>query len=358
MLATGMVWVAFAALCVPVQAQNSTSDDPAWTVKDRSTSRAGCWHTPRPQTLEEIGKVYQNGLARERRKTEVRGYPARAMLALSDGRLRTAYSAGLLVGWGETAQRPDFAVVTAAGVSALIAPFAFLGAEGDQIIADIFACDTLSFEDMASRAVSHLTHERLERIAQRHEGGDRLVVALPGSAARAESVWDLGAIAASRNPEAATYIERILLAAVDPAVFIDPETVPGGVGTVVRRNRVFREVGSGEPFLSPDPAGVPLGSYYLIHNGVLFPDEGDAFAKTQREAGAEVSLVPAHDFFLRSHASKASIRIASPRPYLGIQPQSDFDMAYMRALFVDTFRQARMGREWRRTFPDRERSYQ
>lgn len=246
-------------------------------------------------------------------------------------------------------------------MSALIAPFAFLGAEGDQ---KTFSCEAASLQDMAERAASYIDAETLETIARRHEAGARLMVALPGSAARRETVWDIGALAASRHPKAQRYIRNILVAAVDLTTFIDPATVPMAAGTLVERNTNFRQIGAGEPFLSArgDPHSVT--ATYLIHNGVLFPDEGEAYmaAAARSTASGSASLradkpvVPAYDFFLAAEASRAEVHIASPRPHLNLQPASDFDTSYLRALFLDAYREGRMSREWRSTFPDRNNS--
>jgi hypothetical protein len=315
---------------------------------------------PQPQTLEEVAIVVQNQQRRAARGSGSSLAPKPAALALSGGRLKTAYGAGLLVGWGETGRRPDFSAVTAVGVSALVAPFAFLGAEGDQKIADIFSCEVASLQDMAERAASFIEAETLERIARRHEAGARLMVALPGSAARRETVWDIGAIAASRDPRAQRYIRNILVAAVDLTTFIDPAALPMNVGALVERNSAFRQIGAGEPFLSVRSVSAPHDATY---NGVLFPDEGRAYMAARSKAAgaatlrAEMPVVPAYDFFLAAEASRAAVYIASPRPYLNLQPASDFDMAYLRALFLDAYRQGRMSREWRVTFPDQDRPY-
>lgn len=120
-----------------------------------------CWRPPQARTVEEAVIVAQNE-ANVAAGRGMSGTPA--MLALSDGRLKTAYSAGLIVGWGETGKRPAFSVVTAVGMSALLAPFAFIGRDGDGAIADIFACDAASLEEMAAR-------HRLSR--RRRHGADR-----------------------------------------------------------------------------------------------------------------------------------------------------------------------------------------
>lgn len=321
-----------------------------------------CWEVPQPRTIEEMAHVAEN---QQRRSSPARVPSAEPrLLALSDGNLKTAYGAGLLVGWGETGKRPTFTSVTAVGLSALVAPFAFLGTAYDRTIADIYTCGAGSVQDMAERAASSIDAAVLEAIARKHESGGRLVVALPGSAARRESIWDLGAIAASRHPQASRHIRTILFAAADLTTAIDPATVPMAAGTFTERNPTFRNIGAGERFLFMRGSASPDAAVYLIHNGVLFPDEGEAYM-TAREAvsssptreATRPLVVPAYDFFLAARGTETAVRLASPRPRILLPPASEFDIAYIRALFIDTYRQARMGREWRRTFADRTRNY-
>lgn len=318
------------------------------------SASAACWDVPAPQTVQEAVIVAQNASERAARPGR-RGTPA--MLALSDGRLKAAYGAGLIVGWGETANRPDFAVVTAVGTSALIAPFAFLGGTGDRAIADIFACGAPNMQGMAQNAASHLTDVVIEQIAARHRAGARLFIALPGSAARPETVWDFGVIAASRHRDAADLMARLLLAAVDLTTYVDPDTSPVKAGTKVVRNPQLRRAGAGEPFLSTPGLKAPPVPTFLIHNGIVFADEGEEFAAVQASkpgaAPAGAWLLPAYDFFSAAHGEGAPTLIASPRAHMNIQTQqSAFDMKYMRALFLHSYRQGRMRREWRSTLID------
>ena len=64
--------------------------------------------------------------------------PPLNFLAISGGGDRGAFSAGLLVGWTEAGDRPDFAVVTGISTGALLAPFAFVGPEYDQTVKTIY----------------------------------------------------------------------------------------------------------------------------------------------------------------------------------------------------------------------------
>src|SRR5215475_13878901 len=60
------------------------------------------------------------------------------VLALSGGGAEGAFGAGLLVGWTEAGNRPDFSVVSGTSSGALIAPFAFLGASHDPTLKGLF----------------------------------------------------------------------------------------------------------------------------------------------------------------------------------------------------------------------------
>ena len=74
------------------------------------------------------------GLGRRSRARHARADPQLAdtgdrpaILALSGGGADGAFGAGLLNGWTQRGDRPQFAIVTGASAGALIAPFAFLG---------------------------------------------------------------------------------------------------------------------------------------------------------------------------------------------------------------------------------------
>ena len=196
---------------------------------------------------------------------------------------------------------------------ALVAPFAFIGPAGDRIIADIFNCPAGHLGGMAERAVSYLDEAVIEAIAREHDAGRRLLVALTGSPARAEAVWDIGRVAASRQPQAAALIRRVLLAAVDAHAFVDPRDAPIKAGKVVPRNFTFRTLGAGAQFLFPSEVAQVSGSgarYYLIHNTGVFPDESADYIRARtgaddRHADAQ-AIVPAYDIVRHSLATQSS----------------------------------------------------
>jgi len=60
------------------------------------------------------------------------------ILALSGGGANGAFGAGILYGWSAAGTRPTFKMVTGISTGALIAPFAFLGADYDQILKQVY----------------------------------------------------------------------------------------------------------------------------------------------------------------------------------------------------------------------------
>lgn len=172
---------------------------------------AKCWDPPPLNNLWDIVQTQASALFASAEVAE----SERPILALSSGDMDAAYSAGLLVGWGETGTRPEFAVVSGVGVSALIAPFAFLGQAGDQRLGDLFNCSVGSFKDLASAAAARLDETALASIASGHRSGRRLYLVTPSKDDRRSIVWDAGLIAASGDQKALAYLRSILAAAVD-----------------------------------------------------------------------------------------------------------------------------------------------
>ncbi|RTL64615.1 MAG: hypothetical protein EKK41_21395 [Hyphomicrobiales bacterium] len=332
----------------PAMAQDAPFSAPAFGA-------APCWESAQPATVEESGHVLANAEQRQVRRVSLARGGKAAVLALSAGEMRIAYAAGLLVGWGETGLRPDFSVVTAAGKSALLAPFAFVGDLGDKPITMLMNCaDASGWSQFADEAVALLDADILGAIARRHRAGARLLVALPGSPARQETVWDIGALAAAGDNASHALIARILKASIDLEALVPPEASGHGAGRLVERNRVFREVGTGEAFLWPDGMAVGSGMVHLIHNGVLFPDESDEFLTRFKPADEDkpgVWLVPGLVLFKKGQAAHAQVRFASVRPNLNLAAQRTFDPAYLKGLYLWAFRQGRMGKEWRTRLP-------
>jgi Patatin-like phospholipase len=88
---------------------------------------------------------------RERATLLKNGWPAEHLppanfLAISGGGDLGAFGAGLLIGWTEHGQRPEFKLVTGVSAGALIAPFAFLGPKYDDVLRTV--CTSIGPRDI------------------------------------------------------------------------------------------------------------------------------------------------------------------------------------------------------------------
>jgi len=63
--------------------------------------------------------------------------PPANLLAVSGGGDAGAFAAGILAGWSARGERPEFKVVTGISAGALIAPFAFLGPQYDDVVRSV-----------------------------------------------------------------------------------------------------------------------------------------------------------------------------------------------------------------------------
>jgi predicted acylesterase/phospholipase RssA len=189
---------------------------------------------------------------RERRVLAERGIdpghlPPAAYLAISGGGDDGAFAAGLLAGWTQRGDRPMFKVVTGISAGALVAPFAFLGPRYDSVLRnvgsrltsrDIFhlrsllsliTSDGLADDGpLASLIERYITPEVMRDIAAEYANGRLLFVGTTDLDAGHPVIWDMGAIASSKDPGAIALFRKVLLAStaipgVFPPVMIDVE---------------------------------------------------------------------------------------------------------------------------------------
>lgn len=135
------------------------------------------------------------------------------ILALSGGGADGAFGAGVLLGWTERGDRPEFRVVTGVSTGALIAPFAFLGTDYDDELKDaytsgvaddlgksrgimgLFTPGVLSTNRLSALVERYVDTPMVVAIAKEHAKGRRLVVATTNLDSQTGVVWDIGAIA-------------------------------------------------------------------------------------------------------------------------------------------------------------------
>lgn len=303
------------------------------------------------------------------------------ILALSSGGANGAYGAGVLVGWSEGGDRPEFEVVTGVSIGALMAPFAFIGRSRDADLRAAFTDGrtdrllqprwalalinpglyrTAPLREMVASAVDDAL---LVEIAQAHRGGRRLYVATTSLDTREQVIWDLGELAASADPDARARFIDILTAA---------SSVPGAFAPVLidveNQGRHVRELHAdgrltANFFVAPEAVlgdtsrdgrlqtNAP-GRLWVIVNGSAeetfsaAPDAGASVVGRTLEAmlnaSTRMSLIATAQFArlndLRFAATTAG-PAAEDRPF-------DFDRDRMGRLFQEGRRRALVGEVW------------
>jgi hypothetical protein len=283
------------------------------------------------------------------------------LLAISGGGSDGAFSAGVLAGWTQAGNRPDFSVVTGVSIGALIAPFAFLGPRYDDELrtsfttisaADIFedqpTADSLfDYWPLKRLIEQRITPKLLAEIATEHARGRRLFVVTTNLDAGRRVVWNMGAVAAGGDTQALKLFRDVLLASCSIPGFFSPVGV-----TVESKGRRFEEMhGDGTLtapfFVLPEPmlahasrARPPLGQVYVIVNsrpaaafkmadrnvpGVLGRSIGVALTSALQ---SEVSLLS-----LAGQRLGFSLQIAQIDPAFNYPSHGPFDGKYMQALY-------------------------
>lgn len=224
------------------------------------------------------------------------------ILALSGGAAGGAFGAGALTGLTKAGTRPDFAIVTGVSTGALIAPFAFLGSDWDERLADAYvgghASELLSIKRLGPALGSSLFRgdsldglvapfvdgPLIEAVAREHARGRRLLIATTNLDSQQATIWDMGAIATRGGEDAVRLFRDVLVASATlpglfPPKLIDVEA-RNAQGETERFQEMHADGGIAAPlFLMPDALlrwrdlGQRLrrGRVYVIFNTVLDP---------------------------------------------------------------------------------------
>ena len=169
------------------------------------------------------------------------------ILAISAGGSKGAYGIGLLNGWDDAGDLPTFRLVTGISTGALIAPFAFLGGDYLDIVAnfytnvteeDIFRSKTIfrvifsdslaSSKPLQKLIKKYINKELINKIAIEHKKGRRLFIGTTNLDENRLVIWNMGHIAEIGSERAIKLFQKIMLAsasvpAAHPPVYISME---------------------------------------------------------------------------------------------------------------------------------------
>ena len=241
--------------------------------------------------------------------------PTFDVLAISGGGADGAFGAGLLCGWTEHGDRPQFKLVTGISTGSLIAPFAFLGPDYDARLKEVYTTITTkniyrvrsllkmlrsdSITDtwpLAELAAKSMDDDMLRAIAAEHQKGRRLFVGTTNLDAQRLTIWDMGAIASVGTPEAYKLFRRILLASASipvmfPPIYLEVEAaghkydevhVDGGVvAEVITYEFIFRPLAVKAEVRGKDAKPRPA-RMYILRNSKTKAEWGRTEAGLQR----------------------------------------------------------------------------
>ena len=308
--------------------------------------------------------------------------PTANFLAISGGGDDGAFGSGILAGWTEAGDRPEFDLVTGVSTGALLAPYAFLGPSYDRQLRDAYT--TISADDVfVERGIvrgifddalddttplwkllsRYVDEPMVAAIAREYQKGRLLLIGTTDLDAQRGCIWNIGAIAASGNPGALDLIRKILRASsAVPGIFqpvmIDVELdgkhyqelhVDGGVIAqlfLYPANIDLRKVGMRER------------KAYVIRNAREDPRWATVERQTLSIAGRAISTMihtSGSNDLLRTYFVTQRDGVDYNLAYIGSDfsapHPADFDKAYMNALFDYGYQQARHGYAWKKVPP-------
>ena len=310
--------------------------------------------------------------------------PPAAMLAISGGGDAGAFGAGLLNGWSASGTRPEFKAVTGVSTGALIAPFAFLGPRYDDVLKSVYTevsqpdvfrprgllkgffgdamADTTPLYRMLER---HVDHALLAAIAAEYAKGRLLLVGTTNLDTLEPVIWNMTAIAASKDPRALTLFRRILLASAAipgafPPVMINVEVDGVHYQEMHVDGGAMAQVFFYPPNLRlPQETGVDRQrSLYIIRNARLDADWASVTRRTLPIAMRAVSALmqsqgvgDLHRIFTTAQRDGVDYNLAFIPPTFTTPHVKDFDTDYMRALYQVGYDMAAKGYPWRKSPP-------
>jgi hypothetical protein len=300
-------------------------------------------------------------------------------LALSGGGSDGAFGAGLINGWTQSGNRPEFAVVSGVSIGALIAPYVFLGPKYDQELRDAITGITAAdvFEDHATRESlldswplkrlieKRVTRDLLTEIAAEHKKGRRLLVATTNMDAGRRVIWNMGAIAERGDDKALKLFREILLASSSIPGFFQPVAIE-----VEANGKKFSEMHldgtitapffvAPEATFGPSGSGLPTKQIYVVVNSKLSSEflmpERNTVSVLGRAIGVALVTGLRTELLLMTTGAQrlgVTLNVAHVPESFSEPNRSLFDEKYMRALFELGAEKAKAGSVFESIAPD------
>ena len=311
-------------------------------------------------------------------------------LAISGGGENGAFAAGMLLGWTAAGNRPVFTTVTGISAGALVAPFAFLGPEYDEVLKSVSSelkaddvykrrgviralrTDAMATtEPLQALIAKYVDEEVMEKIAAAHREGRSLNIGTGNLDSMRPVIWRIGPIANSGHPDALALIRKILLASASVPAAFSPVLIPVEVdGTTYDELHVDGGATS-QVFLYPvgvdydevlaklEVPGRP--KVYVIRNARLDPIyqqiRNKLFPIAERSLNSLVRTQGIGDLYriyLQTCRDGLEFNLAYIPADFTAKSDGQFDRAYMQALFDLTYERSKAGYDWQKMPPELE----
>jgi len=311
-------------------------------------------------------------------------------LAISGGGENGAFAAGILTGWTAAGDRPEFTTVTGISAGALVAPFAFLGSEYDEVLKSVSSeltadevykkrrliralrTDAMATtEPLQALIAKYVDEEVIEKIAAAHREGRSLNIGTANLDSMRPVIWRIGPIANSGHPDALALIRKILLASASVPAAFPPVLIPVEVdGTTYDELHVDGGAAS-QVFLYPvgvdydevlaklEVSGRP--KVYVIRNSRLDPIHQQVrnklFPIAERSLDSLVRTQGIGDLYriyLQTCRDGLDFNLAYIPADFTQNSDDLFDRAYMQALFDLAYERSKAGYHWEKMPPELE----
>jgi hypothetical protein len=308
--------------------------------------------------------------------------PPANFLAISGGSDNGAFGAGLLNGWTAAGTRPDFKAVTGISTGALIAPFAFLGPKYDHVLKEVYTQTSQQdifkkrsmlkglFSDamadtapLAALITRYTDQSFLNEIAAEYAKGRLLLVGTTNLDTLEPVIWNMTAIAASKDPRAPELFRKVLLASASipggfPPVMIDVDIEGSHYQEMHVDGGTVAQVFFYPPSLRVADVSAAQGverkrAVYIIRNARLDPDWASVDRRVMPIASRAISsLIQAqgigdlYRIYSTTQRDGIDFNLAYIPSSFTVPHREQFDTNYMQQLFATGQDMATKGYPW------------
>lgn len=283
-------------------------------------------------------------------------------IAFSGGGQKGAYGAGVMVGWTERGNRPEFALVTGVSTGAILALFTFLGPGHDATLETLYT--RYQTRDLVRRNVlggllggnavenaapyraqidSYVPDDIVAEIATEARRGRKLLIGSTDLDAKAPYLWDITAIANSGHPNRGQLIRDIIQASsAIPAIF-PPVVIPITDEAGQMRDQLHVDGGVTRPFVFRpilQQRATRHSQSYLVLNEFVAPQFKPVTPNLRGVAGAALATMITFStrtelLLFADEAAQTGLpwRGTSVPVSFTATPKQEFDPVYMKQLF-------------------------